>query len=99
MKKILVFVILMLGLTFIYNPRNNSGFVYINNDTYNWIILVDVDSNVLRYYRAAPAGEERLDYGYDKWLRDKVEKGMPFKSVISPYPNQQLQEKRRYYEK
>lgn len=78
-------LLVVLGITFIYNPRTNTGFVYINNSPDNYIIIVDNDSNALRYYKGFVSGEERLDYGFDKWLRDKLDKGMPFKSVIIPY--------------
>jgi hypothetical protein len=89
MKKIIVMLMLVLGLTFIYNPQTNVGFVYVNDSPSNWIILVDVNSNVLRYYQAVPGVEERLDYGFDRWLKDKVDKGFPFKSTIIPFPGQQ----------
>ena len=63
MKKTLVMLLLMLGLTFIYNPQTNTGFVYINAADYNFIILVDNQTNVLRYYRAIPYQEEGLVSG------------------------------------
>ena len=85
MKKTLVMLLLMLGITFIYNPQTNSGFVYLNNETENYIILVDANSNVMRSYKAVPAGEIRLDLGFNAWLQDKISKGFPFKSVIIPY--------------
>ena len=91
MKKLLVTLVLMLGLTFIYNPQSNSGFVYINSDPANWIILVDANMNVLRYYKASISGEERLDYGIEAWIQDKVNKGLPFKSIIIPFRSQQYQ--------
>jgi len=91
MKKLLVMLLLVLGLTFIYNPQNNSGFVYINADSANWIILVDGNMNILRYYRANFTVEERLDQGIELWIRDKVDKGLPFKSMIIPFRSQQQQ--------
>lgn len=99
MKKILVAYMLMLGLTFIYNPANGVGFVYLNQDIDNWIIIVDANMNVLRYYRAEFETEKKLDSSIDQWLRDKVEKGMPFKSQIIPYRSQQqqMQERKRTY--
>jgi len=93
MRKILL-MLLVLGITFIYNPETNIGFVYVNDATFNAIILVDSHSNILRYYRGVPFQEERLDQGFDSWLRDKVQKGMPFKSVIVPY---RQQEQKRIY--
>lgn len=89
MRKLIVMLMLVLGLTFIYNPQSNVGFVYVNDSPYNWIILVDVNSNVLRYYQGIPGVEERLDYGFDRWLKDKVDKEFPFKSSIIPFPGQQ----------
>lgn len=86
MKKIFALLVLI-GLTFIYNPVSNTGFVYVNNVAENYIILVD-HSNVLRYYKGVISVEERLDTGYEKWLRDKIEKGLPFKSAIIPYQQQ-----------
>jgi hypothetical protein len=91
MRKLMTVLVLMLGLTFIYNAQSNSGFVYINADPANWIILVDSNMNVLRYYRATVTGEERLDYGLEAWIQDKVNKGLPFKSMIIPFRQQQQQ--------
>ena len=88
MKKILVMLLLMLGLTFIYNPQTNVGFVYVNDSPDNYIILVDPGVNALRYYKGVSAGEQRLDYGFDAWLKDKVNKGLPFKSSIVPFEQQ-----------
>ena len=92
MKKTLATLLVLIGLTFIYNPASNTGFVYVNTATENYIILVDSNSHVLRYYKALPSGEERLDTGFEKWLQDKINKGMPFKSAIIPY-SQQYEEK------
>lgn len=89
MKKLLVTLLLILGLTFIYNPQNNAGFVYINDDNSNWIILVDGNMNILRYYRAVSHSEERADRGLDHWIQDKLNKGLPFKSLIVPFRQQQ----------
>ena len=88
MRKLIMMLMLVLGLTFFYNPQTNIGFVYVNDSPSNWIILVDVNSNVLRYYQAIPGVEERLDYGFDIWLKDKLDKGLPFKSTIIPFPQQ-----------
>ncbi len=88
MRKILVMLLLLLGISFIYNPETETGFVYINSDVANWIILVDSHGNVLRYYKAFIQSEERLDLGFDSWLKDKIQKGMPFKSLIIPYRQQ-----------
>ena len=89
MRKLMLIAMLMLGLTFIYNPQNNTGFVYINNDPSNWIVIIDPSTNSLIYYRAMPTGTERLDQGIEAWIRDKVDKGMPFKSMIIPFKPQQ----------
>jgi len=85
MRKLILIAMLMLGLTFIYNPQTNSGFVYLNNTTENIIILIDPSTNLLRYYTGVPAGEERADRGMEVWLQDKVNKGLPFKSMIIPF--------------
>ena len=92
MKKIFALLVLI-GLTFIYNPATNTGFVYVNAASENFIILVDGNSNVLRYYKGVVFHEERLETGLDIWLRDKVEKGLPFKSSIIPF-RQQYDQKR-----
>lgn len=94
MRKILVMLLLVLGLTFIYNPQNNSGFVYFNNTTENYIILIDPSTNLLRYYRGIPDGEERADRGLEIWIQDKVNKGLPFKSMIIPFRQQQQKQMR-----
>ncbi len=88
MKKIFVMVMLMLGITFIYNPQTNMGFVYMNATDANYIILVDNQTNVLRYYKGIPAGEEGLERGFQVWLQDKIDKGLPFKSTIAPFRKQ-----------
>ena len=93
MKKSLIMLLLVLGLTFIYNPDNNRGFVYYNQDKDNWIIIVDQHNNVLAYFRGVFSARENLQQGFDLWMKDKVEKGLPFKSIISPYGPEQ---KRRY---
>lgn len=85
----MLMLMLMLGLTFIYNPQTNSGFVYLNTVNDNVIILIDPSTNLLRYYRGVPAGEERADQGMEIWLQDKVNKGLPFKSMIIPFRQQQ----------
>jgi len=97
MKKILLIYVLMLGLTFIYNPKNGVGFVYINSDTNNWIIIVDADMNVLRYYKAEAFTEKIMDETLESWLKDKIDKGLPFKSQIVPFRQQQQQERKRTY--
>lgn len=84
MKKLAILLI-VLGITFIYNPRTNTGFVYMNDADFNAIIIVDSSTDVLRYYRGVPYLEEKLGSGYENWLRDKINKGLPFKSVIVPY--------------
>jgi len=89
MKKFLLMWMLMLGLTFIYNPNTNYGFVYLNNSSDNYVIIVDENMNVLRYYKGIVSGEERLDHGMDKWLKDKMDKGLPFRGVIVPFQQQQ----------
>lgn len=99
MKKWLAMLLLVLGLTFIYNPATNVGYVYINDETSNYIILVDSSSNTMRSYRGVLVHEYRLDQTFETWLRDKVNKGMPFKSIISPYRSQQQQQYKEYYEK
>ena len=86
---LMLMLMLMLGLTFIYNPQTNSGFVYLNNTTEHVIILIDPSSNVLRYYRGIPDREERADKGLEAWIQDKVNKGLPFKSMIIPFRQQQ----------
>lgn len=91
MKKILALLILI-GLTFIYNPVTNTGFVYVNSADYNCIILVDNQTNVLRYYKGVPFFEEGLASGFSAWLKDKINKDLPFKSAIIPY-KQQYEEK------
>jgi len=88
MKKTLVMLMLMLGITFIYNPQTNVGFVYMNNADANYIILVDNQTNVLRFYKGVPDGEQRLDTGFNVWLQDKIDKGLPFKSTIAPFQKQ-----------
>ncbi len=88
MRKILVMVMLMLGITFIYNPQNNIGFVYMNASDFNYIILVDNQTNVLRYYRGVLETEEGLASGFQVWLQDKINKGLPFKSTIAPFKKQ-----------
>lgn len=93
MKKLLM-LLLMLGLTFIYNPQTNIGFVYFNDASFNAIIIVDSTTNVLRYYQGVQYLEERLDLGFDAWLKDKIQKGMPFKSLIVPY--RPLEQKRQW---
>ena len=95
MKKMLAMLLLVFGITFIYNPETNTGFVYMNDANYNAIIMVDPHSNLLRYYRGTIYFEERLDYGFDVWMKDKVQKGLPFKSLIYPY-RQQQQEQRKW---
>jgi len=92
MKKTIVMLFLMLGITFIYNPQTNVGFVYINDADFNGIIMVDTSTNVLRYYKAVIFHEERMNF--DKWLQDKVDKGFPFKSSIIPFGRQY--EQKRY---
>ncbi len=92
MKKLLV-MLLMLGLTVIYNPDSNRGFVYYNQDKDNWIIIVDQQYNVLVYFKGVFVQRENLQQGFDHWMKDKVEKGLPFKSIIIPYGPEQ---KRRY---
>jgi len=89
MKKILVTWLLLLGLTFIYNAQTNSGFVYYNNSSENFIILVDTSTNSLVYFRGVPDGVEKLDTGFEKWLKDRVDKGMPFKSMVIPFKYEQ----------
>jgi len=98
MKKMLVMLLLMFGITFIYNPQTNVGFVYVNDSLDNYIILVDPGVNVLRYYKGVPAGEQRLDYGFDAWLKDKVNKGLPFKSSIIPWGQQYEQDQKKQYD-
>jgi len=93
MKKFLIMLMLMLGLTFIYNPQTNTGFVYYNTAQENYIIIVDNTTNVLRYYKGVIEGEEGLQSGFENWMRDKIQKGMPFKSVIVPYRSPQEQQK------
>ena len=93
MKKILALLVLI-GLTFIYNPATNTGFVYINEATYNCIILVDNQTNVLRYYKGVPFLEEGLANGFSAWLKDKVDKDLPFKSAIIPFKQQYEEEKK-----
>jgi len=88
MKKLFVMLLLMLGITFIYNPQTNMGFVYMNATDANYIILVDNQTNVLRYYRGVLDGEEGLVSGYNNWLQDKINKGLPFKSTIAPFRKQ-----------
>jgi len=85
MKKVLVLWLLLLGLTFIYNAQTNSGFVYYNNSSENFIILIDTGTNSLVYFKGVQTGVEKLDTGFDKWLKDKVDKGMPFKSMVIPF--------------
>ena len=98
MKKLLIMLLLVLGLTFIYNPSTRVGYVYVNNEPYNYIILMDPHSNTMRSYRGTIAQEWKLDEGFDAWMRDKVEKGMPFEAIITPFRQQQQQYK-QYYEK
>ena len=86
-------LLLMLGVTFIYNPQTNVGFVYMNEANFNAIILVDPSSGVLRYYKGVSYHEESLATGWDAWLRDKQDKGFPFKSSIVPF-QQQFDQKR-----
>ncbi len=90
--KTLAMLLVLIGLTFIYNPATNTGFVYVNAVDYNCIIIVDNQTNVLRYYKGVPFQEEGLVSGFSVWLKDKVDKGMPFKSAIIPY-KQQYEEK------
>jgi hypothetical protein len=92
MKKTLGILFILIGLTFIYNPKTNIGFVYQNAADFNAIIIVDNDTNVMRYYRGVPYNEEGLENGFPAWLKDKMDKGMPFKSAIIPY-KQQFDEK------
>lgn len=89
MKKTTVIWILLLGLTFIYNAQTNSGFVYYNNSTENLIILVDTSTNSLTYFKGVKSGVEKLDTSFEKWLKDKVDKGMPFKSMVIPFNYEQ----------
>jgi len=89
MKKLLSIWLLLLGLTFIYNAQTNSGFVYYTSSPENFIILVDTSTNSLVYFKGVPAGVERLDTGFDKWLKDKMDKGMPFKSMVIPFKFEQ----------
>lgn len=84
MKQIAMLLV-MIGLTFIFNPRTNIGFVYDNAADFNAIIIVDNNTNVMRYYKGVPYMEEGLVTGFDVWLKDKVDKGYPFKSSIIPY--------------
>jgi len=98
MKKILLAMALF-GITVILNPQTNSGFVYINTVDYNVLILVDQNTNTMRYYKGVPFAEEGLDKGFNIWLKDKIDKGFPFTGVIVPYrqsgQDPQMQEKRR----
>jgi len=94
MRKSILMFMLVLGLTFIYNPRTNSGYVYINQDPSHWIIIVDENRGIMQYYLATPNVHEDLGYGLEAWIRDKVDKGMPFKSMIIPFRYQQQDQKR-----
>lgn len=93
MKSRLALLLVLIGLTFIFNPQTNTGFVYNNAADYNCIIIVDNNSNVLRYYKGIVFYEERLESGFSVWLQDKVNKGLPFKSSIIPF-RQQYDQKR-----
>jgi hypothetical protein len=93
MKSRLALLLVLIGLTFIYNPQTNTGFVYLNEADYNCIIIVDNNTDVLRYYKGVVFYEERLKSGFSTWLQDKVDKGLPFKSAIIPF-RQQYDQKR-----
>lgn len=82
-------VLLLLGLTFIYNPQTDSGFVYFNNAAEHCIIIIDPSTKSLIYFTGIPTITERMDQGLEKWLKDKIDKGLPFKSMIIPFKYEQ----------
>jgi hypothetical protein len=86
MRKAWVMFLLLIGLTFIYNPQTESGFAYINNSQDNYIIIVDPSTNTLYYFKGVYDSKERMDEGMDKWMKDKIKKVFPFKSYITPAP-------------
>jgi|GEM_PF-4297807 len=92
MRKILVMSLLLLGVVFIYNPYSNSGFVYYDNAPFNTMIIVDQAHNVLVYQKGVSFFQESLNLGFDNWLRNKVQTGVPFTSVIVPNRQQNQQQ-------
>ncbi len=89
MKKLLMLVVVFLGLTFLYNPSTNVGFVFVNDSENNAIVLVDPGSNSLNFYAGNFIGTERMDKGLDVWLDNMMKGGWNFKSTISPFTKKQ----------
>jgi hypothetical protein len=94
MKNLMTLLLLIFGLTFIYNPVTGVGFVYVNDADFNAVIIADPTTNTMHYFKGVPYFQERMDTGMQKWLADKQLKGFPFKSNITPYQLYQDQQKR-----
>ena len=81
----LTMLLIILGLTFLYNPQAGMGVVYVNNHTGNGVILIDPSTNTMTVYEAKPIRVEKMNTGFETWLNNFMKSDPSnLRSVIQP---------------